>query len=446
MKKKIIITAIALGLFSYVGAQERVWTMEECMQYAVDNSPKVKKQIHSYDTDKAEYRSAVGSFFPYLELSTSASYNFGRTIDLQTNTYTTTTLFGTSHYIQASLPVFDGGQVINQWQLAKVNRQLGMTNIQKEKDDLALKVLQAYVDVVYNQGLVQYATEKLEASRRNLYQTSRQEELGLKGRADVVILEAEVAGDDYLLTNTKNKYNTSISTLKELMNYPVEEDLRVDTTVMEQSLLFENESVLAIYDIARVNNPIALGAEYDVKAKTKEHLIQKGKMFPTISLYGGMDSRYGKDMKSDDPQDSFKDQFKNNLGEYVGLRITIPLFNKLNTITNVRRARNNLRIAQESRTEILRQLQTAIEKSVLDREGFAKEAIQMEKKRISDEYSYKVTLRKFEEGLMSPLDVQTSANILLESKANLLQRKLMFLLKCKEVDYYKGVPLIIIND
>lgn len=66
----------------------------------------------------------------------------------------------------------------------------------------------------------------------------------------------------------------------------------------------------------------------------------------------------------------------------------------------------------------------------------------MEKKLKSDEIAYQVTLRKYEEGLMSPIDLQTSANALIQSRASLLQKKLMYLLKSKQVDYYKGEPLI----
>ena len=111
-------------------------------------------------------------------------------------------------------------------------------------------------------------------------------------------------------------------------------------------------------------------------------------------------------------------------------------------MTNLRRSRNNLRIAEETKTEVLRQLQNAVEQSVLDRAGYAKEAIQMDKKVKSEELAYQVTLRKYEEGLMSPLDVQTSANTLLESRATLVQKRLNYLIKCREVDYYKGKPLI----
>ena len=100
-----------------------------------------------------------------------------------------------------------------------------------------------------------------------------------------------------------------------------------------------------------------------------------------------------------------------------------------------------MRIAEETKSEVLRQLHTAIEQSVLDRQGYAKEAIQMQKKVDSDKIAYEITKRKYEEGLMSPIDVQNSASTLLSSKADLLQKKLLYLMKCKLVDYYKGAPL-----
>lgn len=176
--------------------------------------------------------------------------------------------------------------------------------------------------------------------------------------------------------------------------------------------------------------------------------MAKGRLLPSVSFSAGISTNYYEDLKSDNSAEnyeaapSFSSQFKNNRGEYFALNLSFPLFDGLNRITNLRRARNNVRIAQEQHTEVLRQLQTAIEQAVLDREGYAKETIQMDKKAKADELAYRVTLRKFEEGLMSPLDLQTSSNTLLLSKADLLQRKLMYLIKCRLVDYYKGQPLI----
>jgi len=446
MKKILFISILALGLHSFLAAQDKVWTMEECMQYAVENSPTVRQKVHSNDTYKAEYASSIASFLPSLEGSISADYSFGRGLDPNTNTYIqNTTSFANDYRLNASLPLFTGGQLINQWRLSKVNRQVGMNDIQKAKDDLALKTMVAFVDVVYYQGTWKYAIEKLEESKRILYQTQRMADLGLKGKADVALIEAQVAEDDYNLTRQENLFNTALITLKDLMNYPAEEELTVDNSIAETYELAAKESTDDIFSYAMNANPIALDADYSVKAAKMNHLIMKGKLLPSIYLNGRISTAYNEKVKPKPVKGttSFHTQFKENRGEYVGVSVSIPIFNRLSKVTEIRRARNNVRIAYEKQTETLRQLQTAIEKAVFDREGYLKEMVQMEKKQTADTYAYQVTLRKFEEGLMSPIDLQTNSNILLMTKANLLQRRLLYWIKCKEVEYYKGVPLVV---
>jgi outer membrane protein len=443
--KKIVIISALFGVTAALAAQEKRWTMNDCMKYAVENSPGVKQAAYSYDTYKAEHTYAITSFLPTLDAGTAAQYNFGRAIDPETNTFVNTTTFNNNYEVRANLPIFRGGQLVNQWRLAKSNRQMGLNDVRKAKDDLALNTMEAFVNVVYYEGTVRYAAEKLEESGRTLYKIRREEELGLKGGADVALIEAQVAADDYTLTHQQNLYTTALLKLKEYMNYPYDLDLCIDTAAQSSDYIQPEESISDIYDYALGSNPKALQAGLQVKAFQMKYLIQKGKLFPTISLSAGVYTSYYENLKAETSPIAFSTQFKNNRGEYISLNLSIPLFDGLSRITEVRRARNNVRIAREQQTEVLRQLQTAIEQSVADRDGFAKESIQMEKKLKADQMAYQVTLRKFEEGLMSPLDLQTSSNILIESKANLLQRRLMYILKCKQVDYYKGNPLIIDN-
>lgn len=442
MKKILLYTTLLAGLASATIAQEKLWTMEECMRYAVENSPAVRKQVYTADTYKAEHTKSIASFFPSLEAGVYAEYNFGRAIDPETNTYTNTTTFNNYYQGRTSLPVFYGGQLVNQFRLAKSNRQMGMNDIQKAKDDLALNTMEAFVNVVYYQGTMKFAKEKLEESNRTLYKTRRQEELGIKGKADVALIEAQAAEDDYNLTQQENFYNTAVLKLKEYMNYSYDEEISIDTAAFIPDYLSSEESTENIFNLAKVNNPTALQAAFKLKESTLNLLISKGKLFPSISFGAGINTSYYENLKSETAPVAFRTQFKNNRGEYISFSLNIPIFDRLSTITEVRRARNNVRIAREQETEVLWQLQTAIEQSVADRKGYAKESIQMEKKLKADEIAYQLTLRKFEEGLMSPIDLQTSANTLIQSKANLLQKQLMYLLKCKQVDYYKGEPLI----
>ena len=342
-----------------------------------------------------------------------AQYSFGRSIDPETNVYNNTSTFNNGYGLSVSIPIFNGGQLINQWRMAKANRQLGMNDIQKEKDDLAINTMQAFMDVVYYQGTVKLAAEQLEENSRILYKTRRQEELGLKGKADVAQIEAQVAANDYNLTHQQNLLNTAILTLKQNMNFPSDMELDVDTMLLDKSYATMLESVEEIYDYASDNNPTALQAQLQLKSSKMQYLMAKGRMLPSISFSAGVSTNYYENLKGEQAPAAFGSQFKNNRGEYISFNLSFPLFNGLDRLTNLRKARNNMRIAQEQQTEVLRQLQTAIEQAILDREGYAKETIQMEKKAQADEIAYQVTLRKFEEGLMSPIDLQTSANTLL---------------------------------
>ncbi len=411
MKRIIFTTVLSFALAASIMAQNKIWSLDDCMRYAVENSPKVKQQLYTNNTYKAEHQSAIASFLPSISTQVDAQYRFGRSVDPETNTYVNTSTFNNGYGVYASLPLFRGGQLINQWRLANVNRYMGRNDLQKQKDDLAISIMDAFITVVYYQGLVKMCSEKLEDSQRLLYKTRRQEELGLKGKADVAQIESQVAGDDYNLTHQQNLYNTAMMTLKNAMNYPSDLALDVDTVVPPVQDILAEESVSAIQDYAMANNPTALQAAFQLKASKMNYLITKGKLLPTLSVEAGISTSYFENLKS-------------------------------SRITNMRRARNNVRIAYEKQTETLRQLQKDVEQAVLDREGYAKETIQMEKKVKADALAYQITLRKFEEGLMSPLDVQTNATILLNSKADLLQRRLLYVMKCRQVDYYKGQPLI----
>lgn len=441
MKQILLTTVLSLSFATATVAQEKLWTLDECMRYAVENSPSVKKQVYTSDTYKAERNAAVASFSRRHRLRSER--NIVLAVRLTLRPIPMRILLRLIITMASTLLFLFYGRTADQSMVdGKSNRRMGVNDIQKAKDDLAMKAMQAYMDVVYYKGTIRMAAEKLEESNRTLYKTRRQEELGLKGKADVAQFEAQVAADDYTLTLQQNLFNTALLTLRECMNYPSDLELEVDTLLPDINYVPEVENVAEIFAYASGNNPTALQAEYQLTQSKYQYRIYKGKLLPSIYLNAGISTSYFENLKSDNAPEVFKDQFKNNRGEYVSFSLSFPLFDGLSRLTNARRYRNNMRIARETRTEVFRQLQTAIEQSVLDREGYAKEAIQMDKKVRSDELAYRVTLRKYEEGLMSTLDVQTSANTLLESKANLLQKRLMYLLKSKLVDYYKGKPLI----
>ena len=159
-------------------------------------------------------------------------------------------------------------------------------------------------------------------------------------------------------------------------------------------------------------------------------------MFPQLTFEAGISTNYFRNL-ADPHTTAFSRQFfDNNRGEYLALTLSIPLFDGLGRYTSARRARNAMRVANVQRDEALRQLRTAVEQAVADRDGFEKETVQMARKVAADSMAYRVTLRKYEEGLSSAIDLQTAANTLIEARANLLQKQLSYEIKRRLVAYY----------
>ena len=317
--------------------------------------------------------------------------------------------------------------------------------MQEAHDNTALETFQAYIDALYYYGTIRLAEKKLAESDSLLYKTRRQEELGLKGRADVAQMEAQQATDAYNLTHQRNLYETAMLTLKQKMNYPAGDSLLLNTDILDiqtfESIRLTDEHPQDVLRIALSVNPTLRQSEMNKQVARMNRKIAWANVLPTISFYGGISSSYYKELHNHDYPD-FKTQLDNNLGEYFGVTMSIPIFNRMSGSISLRQARNNYRIACEQYEAQKEELQKLVQQAVQDREGYLRESIQMEKKAASDSLAYHVTRRKYEEGLMTSLDVQNNAATWLESETLLLQSRLTYVMKCRLVDYYKGENII----
>ena len=443
-------TVIALIVASAgdAGAQQ-VWSVDSCMEYAVEHNRTVRQRVYEVDNYKIDRLTAIGNFLPGISASSSLQYNWGRSIDPETNTYNSISTFNNSYTLQASLTVFNGGNIINQLRKSKAAQLMGKAALQEERDNTALETFQAYIDALYYYGSVRLAREKLAESSELLRLTRRQEELGLKGMADVAQVEAQYASDDYTLTNQTNLYESAMLTLKQQMNYPIDAPLQLDTVLLDMPAvdlaMLPGDTQQEVISTALMSSPTLLRSHYNSEVSRFEMKQSWANVLPTISVYAGINSSYYKELGANKYADYWT-QMKNNFGQYVGMSISIPLFSGFERVNSVRKARNSYRIAMEQHEAQKEELQKLVAQAVLDRNGFLKESIQMEKKVQSDAVAYDVTRLKFEEGLMTSLDVQTSASTLLESRVGLLRSKLSYVLKCRLVDYYKGNEIIKSNN
>ncbi len=439
-----IFTTIAITLSMTGAAQQgslEQWTLEQCMAYAADNASSVAQARWDVASATATRNEAFADFFPSLSAQVGGQFSWGRNIDPETNTYNDITTFNNGYGIYASLTLFDGGQTINRYRQARNERKRMLNSVEMKRDDSAIAAMMAFADAVYYQHSIQIAEDRLLQSEGMLTLTKSQEELGLKGRPEVVEAEATVANDKYALVHQKNLYAQAMLALKSAMNYPTSQILELDTAYTPTLAIGTEENYESIFNSALFTNPKMIDARMRATSSKYAYDISKGYMMPTLSLNAGISTSFFKNLSGEYAAPTFGEQFRNNRGEYISATLSIPIFSGLSRISGKNRAKYAYEQAKEQLNEQQRRLHDEIASAVMDRDGFAMEIQSLEAKVNADAEAYRLNKRKYEEGLLSLIDLQLSANTYFSSRVELLQKHMLYLLKDKLVEYYKGNKL-----
>lgn len=438
---KYFATILFSVMTSAAVAQPVRWDLEQCMRYAVEHSPQTAIQRAQNEIHRQNYREAIGQLMPSIVAGTNASFNFGRGLDAETNTYTDINSFSNNYGINASVVLFNGFSGINQARMQKINTLMGKRDLQKTMDDLAYATMEAFFNVQYYKEMVALAAEQLAASTSNLRQIERMAELGMKGAPDLAEMRAKEAADNYNLTRQRNILNIGIIVLKEKMNFPIADQLDIVEYDLGGAIAKSDLRAMDIYERAVGFLPAALSAQSSVEAQRLSYRSAKGRLLPTVSADASVSTNFSKYIDGS-RYISFPEQFKNKRGEYVGVSLSIPIFSGFARSANAARGRHQLAIAESRRDQTLRTLYSEIEQAVADMNGQAEEYYQAHKQSEAMTVAHDVNERKYKEGLVSALELNTSANRLMQARVEEKNTQLKFFLKQRLVNFYNGVPFI----
>lgn len=98
----------------------------------------------------------------------------GKEFQVYKNTYN----YGTNVSLSASIPLFTGFELPNQYALAKLNFKAAVADLNKAKDDIAIQVASAYLQVLLNQELRQVAINQTKLSKEQADRIARLQEVG----------------------------------------------------------------------------------------------------------------------------------------------------------------------------------------------------------------------------------------------------------------------------
>lgn len=466
--------AFIAGFVQSSSAQE-VITIQQAIEETLNNNLQIKQAKLSENLSDENLKQSKAALFPTLNGNGSYNINFGRSVDPSTNQFNSQKFSSFNGGISTNVDVFQGFQKLNQIKQNKLLLDADKSYTEKIKNDLILQVITSYMQILYNKDFLVAAKQQLAVAQQQLKQQQELLDVGNKTLADLAESKSQVATAELDVTTAENSLTISYLTLAQLMDIPSN-----TRYVVKAPDVSSFNGTAAIYNPEEVYGD-ALNLFPDIKlaalrteAARKAVDVAKGGYYPSISFGAGLNSNYssGRDRAVLDESGHpvvvpngfntigvteltrenvlaprfnpltetyrFKDQIKDNFGQYVGATLQIPIFNGFRTRTTVRRARISLQQSQTDEQLAKNNLNKVIYQAVADLKAAQSTFESTSKTFAARKESFSVIEQRYNVGLVNALDYSTSQTNKNRAEIDMIRAKYDLLFKAKVIDYYLG--------
>lgn len=474
---KALIITIILTFPLWSGAQDKkLWSLEDCINYARTQNINVKKQLLAIEQYKITLNQSKMDLLPTLNGNASHGYNWGQTVDPYTNEFATERVQSNNFYLSTQATLFNGFQKLNTIRQNQINLKMSQADIEKLMNDISLNVTTFYMQVLYYVEILKVNQNQLDITKQQRDRTKLMVEAGTLAQGELLNMDAQVAAAELLVIETQNNLDLSLLSLSQLIDRNDDPDFMIQLPDLGGiSLSFDNALKAAdVYNYAVRNQPDILSSELKVESSKKDLEMAKGAYSPSISLNASWATGYSGAAKEIDPDKapvdyvypigitqtgfdtvlsygkqyqyrtkSFTDQLSDNQNKSLGLSLYIPIFNGLRSRANVNRAKIAIENANYDLQLAKNNLKKIIQQAAADANAALKKYQSAEKKVEAQSESYHYAEQKYAVGLLTAVEYNQNKDDLLKAKSELVQAKYDFVFKSKILDFYMDKPLTI---
>ncbi len=438
MKQAILF--ISLLLISIGGKAQERWSLRRCIDYAIEHNINIRRTANAVEQSAVEANTAKWARLPNLNGSAGQSWNWGRTQTALKNeetgdystVYVNTSSQGSNLNLSTSIPLFTGLQIPNQYALAKLNLKAATADLAKAQEDIAINVASAYLQVLFNQELQQVAESQVELSLQQQARITRLADMGKASMAEVAEAKARVAQDQMTAVQARNNYELALLDLSQLIELESPEGFLLespDVSFALQQLTPPDE----IYQTALTNKPAIQAAEYRLEGSKHSIRIAQSAYYPQLNLNGSLGTNYYSTINR-----TFRQQMGDNFSKYVGLSLSVPIFNRFSTRNRVRSARlqrDNYELQlTETKKTLYKEIQQAWYNAVAAESKYSSSHTAAE----AGAESFRLMSEKYENGKANAVEYNEAKQNLMRAQSDELQAKYEYLFRSKILDFYKG--------
>jgi len=447
MKKFLIFMIVFFFASSgFIHSQEKVWSLEDCIRYAIDNNIQIKQQVLQTRFQENTLEQSKLSLLPTLNGQASHNYSFGRALDETTYEFTDNqNIQSNNFYAGGSMNIFSGLQNYNTIQKNKYQLLASELDLQSIKDNISLSIALAYLQILLNSELVTTTDNQLQVTKQQIVKTRKMFDAGSIAKGNLLQIEAQAAGEELQLINLKNQLEISYLTLTQMLELHSPEGFKIITPEIRIDTTFAiTGNVDEIFNQAQALRPEIKSAEIKLTASEYDLKIASGARSPRITMNHSFNTRFSDvALKPSNHLEeyTFSEQLNDNINYGVGFSLSLPILNGWQINKNISNSKLNIENSRYVLEAEKKQLYKTIQQAYADAVASLKKYSASLKAVASMEESFRYTEQKFNVGMVTPVDYNAAKTQLLNAQSDMAQAKYEYIFKTKVLDFYKGLPL-----
>lgn len=416
---------------------QHVWSLSDCVQYALENNLQVKRQQTEIDRQEIQQQTNKWSRLPDLNAAGTQKFDFGRSLNRE-NTYDDINSQNSSFSLSTEVSLFDGMKTTHTIACQNLEVKAHHQHLEKIKNDISLQIAVNYFQILLNKEILEIAREQVSLSRELEKITNTLAVHGKVASSQVYDVQAQVANDELNVTKTQNTLRLSVVDLIQLLELEEFDTFDIQNVQQEMSSLFI-QNPREIYALAKEIMPEIKSAELSVESTEKGIRIARSGYYPTLAFVAGLSSNYYHYSHLDNV--SLGNQLENNLQKTIYLSLRVPLFNRFNTRNAVRIARKNHEESRLIAEQSCKTLYKEIQKAYYDALSAQEKYLSTEKAVYANTEAMRYALEKYNAGKYTAYEYNEVKLKLANSLSEQAQAKYEFMLQKKLLDFYSGTPI-----
>ncbi len=434
-------------------AQSKKWTLEECVQYALEHNISIKQSELDTQVADIDKSTALGSFLPNIGANASHSWNIGLNTNIVTNALENQTTQFTSAGVDAGIDIYKGLQNQNTFRKSKLSIVAAQYRLSKMKDDIALNVANAYLQILFNIENIKVQKEQSAINQKQYDRTQQLVDAGSIPRGDLLDIKATVSGDKQRVIGAENALLISKLSLAQLLQLKDFRDFDIadaNYDAKQSEVMFQTPE--AIYQKAKDERVEVKIAQTNVSISEKDIAIARGAYQPTLKGFYSFNTRISyAEVPTFDSAGNFTgfgnpppffNQFSDNKGHNFGVQLNVPIFYGFSTRNNVLRSK----VALERSKIALSQSELDLERNVFIAYTDAKGAYNAYEAAVTTlearEGAFNYAKERYAVGMMNAFDFSQAQSLYTNAQSEVLRTKYDYIFKTKIVEFYFGLPII----